>query len=81
MDPVNASAKFEVRTSPVLEITAIGALVGVDKPSDRRRDLKYALCTIVHRAVMTDSLTVTSSNITRLRFGFGSPFWGTRRRR
>jgi len=29
MDPVNAPAKFEVRTSPVPEITAIGVLVGV----------------------------------------------------
>ena len=27
MDPVNAPAKFEVRTSPVPEITAIGVLV------------------------------------------------------
>jgi len=28
MDPMNAPAKFEVRISPVPEITAIGVLVG-----------------------------------------------------
>jgi len=32
MDPVNATAKFEVRTSPVPEITAIGVLVGGCEP-------------------------------------------------
>ena len=33
MDPVNAPAKFDVRTSPVPEITAIGVFVGVVKPN------------------------------------------------
>jgi len=33
MDPVNAPAKFEVHTSPVPEITAIGVLVGVVNPN------------------------------------------------
>jgi len=32
MDPVNAPAKFEVRTSPIPEITAIGLLVGGSEP-------------------------------------------------
>jgi len=33
MDPVNALAKFEVCTSPVLEITVMGVLVGGCEPS------------------------------------------------
>jgi len=33
MDPVNAPTKFEVSTSPVPEITAIGVLVGVVNPN------------------------------------------------
>jgi len=33
MDTVNAPAKFEVRTSPAPDITAIGVLVGVVNPN------------------------------------------------
>jgi len=32
MDPVNALAKFEVRTSPIAEITATGVLVRGGEP-------------------------------------------------
>jgi len=43
MDPVNAVAKFEVRTSPVPEITAIGVLVGVVNPNLGKEEVVASL--------------------------------------
>jgi len=53
MDPVNALAKFEVRTSPVPEITAIAVLVGVVNPNLGKRSYTGSRMVPFERAMMT----------------------------